>query len=325
MRGGDERIDLLSNGSATSAWFPVKVGGIYLWSIEGTFNSGSYQLQLQNANGTATDITGASMSAAGFMEVDLPPGGQVRAVETGTTSAMYSTLVRMPEGAGIGTFDTEVVQGNVASGATDSGNPVKVAGVYAATPSAASDGQRRDVSVDTRGQIRVVVSDYNHANGGNLGAVVSAFNGDAQGIGSLAGVVIKGSPYLYNGSSVDRARNNTDITALASAARTTTLNSGDLTNYNGRGCHVVLDVTNAGTGSITLTIQAKDALSGQYYTLLAGAAVTTVSTNVYKVFPGATAVANAAANDILPRTYRILVTHNNANSITYSVGASIIL
>ena len=42
-------------------------------------------------------------------------------------------------------------------------------------------------------------------------------------------------------------------------------------------------------------LNALDALSGQYYTLLAGAAVTTVSTNVYKVFPGATAVANAAA------------------------------
>ena len=115
-----------------------------------------------------------------------------------------------------------------------------------------------------------------------------------------------------------------DITALASAARTTTTNSGDLTNYDGRGLHVVVDVTSAGTGSITITIQGKDAVSGQYYTLLAGAAVTTVSTNVYKVYPGLTASANAVASDILPRTFRILSTHNNANSITYSCGCSVI-
>lgn len=319
MRGGDERIDLLSNGSATSAWFPVKVGGIYLWSIEGTFNSGSYQLQLQNANGTATDITGASMSAAGFMEVDLPPGGMVRAVETGTTSAMYSTLVRMPEGAGIGTFDTEVVVGNVASGATDSGNPVKVGGVYQSTKPTLTNGQRGDVQLTSRGAVTVSLT---RPDSTTTPEIEAGFDGNAN---TTNGLVVLNRNLNYNGTTWDRLRTNTDLTLLASAARTATLNSGDLTNYNGRGLHVVLDVTNAGTGSITLTIQAKDALSGQYYTLLAGAAVTTVSTNVYKVFPGATAVANAAANDILPRTYRILVTHNNANSITYSVGASIIL
>ena len=129
----------------------------------------------------------------------------------------------------------------------------------------------------------------------------------------------------YTGSVYETVRGNTDNTLLASAARTATLQSADQTNYNGRGLHVVLDVTTAGTGSITLTIQGKDALSGKYYTLLAGVAVTTAVTNVYKVFPGAPATANVSANDLLPRTWRIDVTHNNANSITYSVGASVIV
>ncbi len=96
MRGGDERIQLLDNASATSGYFSVKVGGVYIWAIEGTFNGGSYQLECQNANGTATAIAGASMSAAGFMELDIAPGALIRAVETGTTSAMYSSLVRVP-------------------------------------------------------------------------------------------------------------------------------------------------------------------------------------------------------------------------------------
>lgn len=88
---------------------------------------------------------------------------------------------------------------------------------------------------------------------------------------------------------------------------------------------MVLDATVPGTGSVTLTIQGKDQVSGEYYTLLAGAAVTTDSTNVYKVYPGLVVAANAAANDILTATFRILVTHNNANAMTYSVGASLVV
>lgn len=113
-----------------------------------------------------------------------------------------------------------------------------------------------------------------------------------------------------------------NTTLLASAARTTTQNGADTTNYNNRGIVVVLDMTTVGTGSVTLAIQGKDSVSGKYYTLLAGAAVTTDSTNVYKVYPGLTAAANAVASDVLPATFRVIVTANNANSATYSVGYS---
>jgi hypothetical protein len=116
-----------------------------------------------------------------------------------------------------------------------------------------------------------------------------------------------------------------DITILASAARTTTQTSADFINFDGRGIKVVLDMTLVGTGSVTLTIQGKDVVSGKYYTLLAGAAVITNSTNVYTVFPSATAAANVTANDMLPHTWRVTVTANNANTATYSVGASTLL
>ena len=118
---------------------------------------------------------------------------------------------------------------------------------------------------------------------------------------------------------------NKDVTLLASASRTTTQNGADTTNYHHRGLHVVLDMTTVGTGSVTLTIQGKDSVSGAYYTILAGAAVITNSTNVYKVYPGLTAAANAAANDVLPRSFRIIVTANNANAAVYSVGYSLIV
>lgn len=118
---------------------------------------------------------------------------------------------------------------------------------------------------------------------------------------------------------------NVDATIFASAAQTLTQIGADQSNLGARGIKVVLDMTIVGTGSVTLTIQGKDAASGKYYTLLAGAAVITNVTNVYEVYPGIAAVANAAANATLPRTWRILVTANNANSATYSVGASLIV
>jgi hypothetical protein len=113
------------------------------------------------------------------------------------------------------------------------------------------------------------------------------------------------------------------LTLLASAARTATTNSGDIETRAGRGVHVVIDATAAAaTPSVVFTIQGKDATSGAYYTILASAAVTGVSTTVLRVFPGATAAANLAANDCLPATWRVLATAGDADSLTYSVGCS---
>lgn len=119
---------------------------------------------------------------------------------------------------------------------------------------------------------------------------------------------------------------NADTGALITAvAATTTQTGADQSNSCYRGIKVVLDMTTVGTGSVTLTIQGKDVASGKYYTLLVGAAVTTISTNVYTVFPGAPATANVSANDMLPPNWRILVTANNANATTYKVGASLVV
>lgn len=116
-----------------------------------------------------------------------------------------------------------------------------------------------------------------------------------------------------------------DVTLLASAARTATTNSGDQTNSGARGLHLVIDATAASaTPSVVFTIQGKDAVSGAYYTILASAAVTGISTTVLRVYPGLTASANAIANDVLPKTWRLLATHADADSLTYSVGASLI-
>jgi hypothetical protein len=158
---------------------------------------------------------------------------------------------------------------------------------------------------------------------GNLTSASSVIRVSDSGSGSD---LLATGGFLFDGTSVwNKQRNNGQTTLLASSSRTATISSADQTNYNARGLHVVLDVTVAGTGSITLTIEAKDSLSGKYYTLLAGVAVTTISTNVYKVYPGLAAAANSVANDVVPRTYRVTITANNANAITYSVASLTIL
>jgi hypothetical protein len=112
---------------------------------------------------------------------------------------------------------------------------------------------------------------------------------------------------------------------LASASRTTTQTSADLDTMGAKALVVTLDVTLAGTGSIiTLSILRKDWASGKYTTILAGLAVTANGTTVYKVSPLVAAVANLVANDLLPQTIQIVVTANNANPVTYSVGYDLI-
>jgi len=117
---------------------------------------------------------------------------------------------------------------------------------------------------------------------------------------------------------------NVDGTAFASAARTATVSSTDLANSSCTGIKIILDVTAVATSDIKVSVEGKDPASGKYYTILQSASVTTISTNVYKVCPGLTAVANVTASDFVPKTFRITMTHANANSTTYSVGYSLI-
>ena len=141
---------------------------------------------------------------------------------------------------------------------------------------------------------------------------------------SIAGTAVTaGNQTTSAASTYEDAQSNRDITLLASAARTASINSSDITNVNHRGVTVVIEATAATlTPSVVFTIQGKDAVSGVYYTLLASAAVTGISTTVLRVFPGATAAAGTVANDQLPRVWRISAVAADADSITYSIGAS---
>jgi hypothetical protein len=114
-----------------------------------------------------------------------------------------------------------------------------------------------------------------------------------------------------------------DGTVFASQARTATHNSPDLINPGARGLLLVINVTaSSATPSVVFTIQGKDPASGTYYTILASTAITGAGQTILRVHPDLTAAANQIAKDILPRTWRVLATHDDTDSITYSTGFS---
>lgn len=161
--------------------------------------------------------------------------------------------------------------------------------------------------------------------GGNAGFRVrcTAFTS-----GTVSVVVVTGdaAPRLYNGTDYDDQRNNHGVTGLASAARTASVNTADLVNYNARGAKVVIDATaSAATPSVVFTIKGKDPLSGKYFTILASAAITGTGTTVLTVYPGVTAAANVSVSDVLPRVWRVEAVAGDADSLTYSVGVNYIL
>jgi hypothetical protein len=118
---------------------------------------------------------------------------------------------------------------------------------------------------------------------------------------------------------------NENFPVLPSAARTATVTGDDIKNLLSRGLHLIIDVTSVtSTPSIVPKIQGKDPVSGKYYDLITGAAITTTGTTILKLFPTATAVANLAVNDFLPSVFRVVMTHGNANSATYSVAANML-
>lgn len=132
----------------------------------------------------------------------------------------------------------------------------------------------------------------------------------------------------YNGSTLERTRGNTNLTVLASSARTETINSSDFTNYNARGLILTIDVTAiVDTPEIIVKIQGKCPVSNKYYDILTASPISDVTDPivVLRVYPGLEASANLVANNTLPKTFRVRVEHDDTDSITYSVGASLIL
>jgi hypothetical protein len=112
---------------------------------------------------------------------------------------------------------TLATAGNVASGAADSGNPVKVGAKYNSTLPTLTDGQRSDLQVGTRGSLSVTLWGPN-----SLTAVQA--NTPSNGLASQAGLSTASQTQVFNGSTWDNAFTCTSqFSATVTAAATTQL------------------------------------------------------------------------------------------------------
>lgn len=147
--------------------------------------------------------------------------------------------------------------------------------------------------------------------------------------------MITWSPSMgYNGSTLDRWRNNTEGTLLASAARTASVTSPDQTNYNAKGILLFLNITAAsGSGGLQVYVQAKDPVSGSYvYLTGVPTAITATGLYVYELGRGVGSTALSGNQQVnkrnegqIPRIWRGVVNHGDGSSYTYSLGYALIV
>jgi hypothetical protein len=220
-------------------------------------------------------------------------------------------------GTGInsGVVGAAAVGGDTAAGATNVGNPVLIGCVN--IPGTITSGQRANVGCDTKGNQTVVICTVNTTI--CTGITVPGF-----GVTLGDGVRVISAPHLWNGANYDTQLNNQNVTLLASGAQTATQTTADQTNYNGRCIKVVLDITAAGTGTITPEIDFKDPASSKYVALVTGTAQAGTGTTTLSVCPGMTVAANVSVSDFLPRTWRVKATKSDGSSWTFSIGAMLI-
>jgi hypothetical protein len=112
------------------------------------------------------------------------------------------------------------------------------------------------------------------------------------------------------------------VTILASAAHTATSTSGPLDGIPSvyRGVLLVLDVTAATTGTVTVSIEDK-LEDGEWTERLAGSAITNVGTTMLLAHPDAPDRANVSENTSLKYKWRVVATKSDATAKTYSIKA----
>lgn len=118
------------------------------------------------------------------------------------------------------------------------------------------------------------------------------------------------------------SQSNVIGTLFSSAARTATASSADVTNLSYRGVHVIINVTAYASGTWTPTLEGKDPVSGNYYTICTGTVISSVGLSVFKVYPGVFAASqnDPVCLDFVPRTWRVTMTGASTPSSTFSVG-----
>lgn len=110
-----------------------------------------------------------------------------------------------------------------------------------------------------------------------------------------------------------------------SAAQTATVTTPSQTNANWRGIQLSVNITAYTSGTWTPSIQGWDPSSSTWYDILVGPALAATGKTVLKVYPGILPTPNGSASDMLPRTWRVVMTGASTPIATFSVGGELAL
>lgn len=314
----------MADGGTT---YPTDSGGLSAWGLyDGTnfyFPSSAARVGATHAGGLLLAQAGYAWDGTVWRRVLIDTSGRVIAV------------------------------GAAAHDAAAAGNPVRIAGVYRATPPAVTDGDVVDLLADAAGRPQVDVVRFagtaaptprtpaDAASGVSalpIDGQLGVFNGSTwdrmrsvgAGDGAATGVAAAGL-YYFNGSTWDRWRGPTvEQTALASAARTATTTA----NLTLRGTGFVLFVLRitaaSGTGGLKLRLGLGNA-SYLVYTHSAAYPTTAITSTgrfgflfgpgLREVAPssGASGEINQHANTLAIRDVQLAITHDDGSSYTYQV------
>lgn len=227
LPAGSNTIGAVTQASGPWSQNVTQLGGTSIAVNSGTASAGTLRVVI------ATDQT----QLTNALKVDGSAVTQPVSVASAVTVAQATASSLKVEPAG-----------NVASGATDSGNPIKVAGKYNSTPITLTDGQRGDMQLDAAGRLIV-----NVAAGGGTGGT-SATDDGAFTVASGSGTPIMG---VVTADSVDSG----DVGVIGMLAnrqmKVTLYNSGGTEVSVGGGTQYAEDAaaSSGDTGNMVLAVR----------------------------------------------------------------------
>ena len=185
---------------ASDAGNPVKVGGRYN-ATPPTLGDGQRGDAQLGSRGSLSVQLKVADSGSAISSTATPGDG----ASNSTTNLNASTFPMAFNGTGWdrqrGDTNGLYVGGNVAAGASDAGNPVKVGARYNATLPTLADGQRGDIQIGTRGSLNVQLKVADGT--GAISSTATPADGASNSITTLNASTF---PAVFNGTTWDRLR-----------------------------------------------------------------------------------------------------------------------
>lgn len=210
----------------TTLGSPFQAGGSIGNTTFASTQSGTWNIN--NISGTISLPTGAATSAAQATMATNQTAVQTP-VAPATATATKGELIGCQYNTPAVTFTNGqqgsiacgpsgefLISGTIASGTTDSGNPVKIGGVFNTTLPTLTTGQRGDLQFSARSLLinqnaLVLGTGSDGFSNAAIGFYTSSVGGGTQGLTAGLG-------YLYNGTSWDRFRSDSGTGAATGAA-----------------------------------------------------------------------------------------------------------